>query len=648
MCYRCATNPSIHHHHRHIAAVSLPLSHHGVAFTLVAVSSLPSRCHLCCRIVVVLSLPSCRCGAFAVALLWFCCPRRSVAFIVALLQFRHCCHGVAFVFVTVSLLPSRCRLHIGCSFVVAVAVSPSCRSQFYRCHRSVTFIITSSRCYHYSCVVVVPSLSHCCGSVVAIAVLPSLSHCCHFIVAIVVSPSCLSRFCRRRHSVAFTSVAVSLSPLWCRLHISRGFIVAIAVLPSHQSWFCRRHRGVAFTSVTVLSSPSWCCLHVGHGFIVTVTVLPSSFHCCCGVAFIVALSWCHRHGFVVAIVVSPSCWLQFRCCHRGVAFIVTLLRCCHHSCVIAVPSLSHRCSFVIAVAVSPSSLHHHSVIITILLSLSWCCHCGFIIASWCYRCSHIVVSLWLWLGSWSRRGCGHHGCGCGRIVVIAVVVALLWSSLLHCGCGCCGCGCVVVVGMLWLLQLSLRRCGHVVIVVVALGWSWLWSWSHHRCVVVVMVVALWLSLLCHGCCGCDCGHGHGCGCGCGHIMVVVIVASWSSPWLLRPLDRECNGQVRMPKGSGQETLTFCGCRWVDKLTQGCWTKGKCTGSWSSVACDTAAVVGVRGGTILREVLVGLLCAEALDRSGHQTIWGHSLSVELSKCPEGHWAQESQTRHKKKC
>src|SRR6267142_975517 len=142
----------------------------------------------------------------------------------------------------------------------------------------------------------------------------------------------------------------------------------------------------------------------------------------------------------------------------------------------------------------------------------------------------------------------------------------------------------------------------------------------------------------------------------GQVPVVLPRTLW--PLLCaRALDRECNGQARMLKGSGQETLTFCGCRWVDKLTQGCWTKGEHTGGWSSVACDAVAMVGVCGGTVLREVPVGLLCAEALDRgagprgamdrSGCRTIWGHSLSVELSKCPEGHWAWESQTRHKKK-
>src|SRR6266850_2556983 len=127
---------------------------------------------------------------------------------------------------------------------------------------------------------------------------------------------------------------------------------------------------------------------------------------------------------------------------------------------------------------------------------------------------------------------------------------------------------------------------------------WLWACRGYRSCCCVVAVTLSLLSLSHWD-GRGRGRGRGCGCGC--VVVVVIVASWSSPWLLRPLDQECNGQVRMPKGSGQETLTFCGCRRVDKLTQGCWTKGKCTGSWSSVACDAAAVVGVHRGTIPREV-----------------------------------------------
>src|SRR6267142_1941335 len=93
MCYSCATNPSIHHHCRCIVAMSLLLSHHGVAF--------------------------------AVALSWFHCHCHGVAFIVALSQFCHHCRGVTFVSVMVSSLLLRCRLHIGHSFIVAIMVSPS-------------------------------------------------------------------------------------------------------------------------------------------------------------------------------------------------------------------------------------------------------------------------------------------------------------------------------------------------------------------------------------------------------------------------------------------------------------------------------------------------------------------------------------------
>src|SRR6266850_926104 len=129
MCYHCATNPSIHHHCHHIAAVSLPLSHHGVTFTSVMVSSLPSWCRLRRRIVTVLLLPLCHCSAFAVTLSWFCCPCRSVAFVVTLSWFHHCHRGVAF------------------AFVMAIAVSPS--------------------------------LSHHCGVIVAVASLWCL--CCHIV-----------------------------------------------------------------------------------------------------------------------------------------------------------------------------------------------------------------------------------------------------------------------------------------------------------------------------------------------------------------------------------------------------------------------------------------------------------------------------------
>src|SRR6266850_1713493 len=158
MCYHCATNPSIHHCCCRITAVSSPLSHHGVTFTVMS-------------------------------------------------------------------------------------------SQFRRCHCDVTFIITLLRCRCRSRVVAVPSLSHCCGFVVAIMVSPSSSHC-------------------------------------------RGFVIAVMVSPSHLSQFCRRCCGVAFVLVAVLSSPSWCSLPF--------------HHCHCGVAFVVASSRCCRCGFVVAVAVLLS------------------------------------------------------------------------------------------------------------------------------------------------------------------------------------------------------------------------------------------------------------------------------------------------------------------------------------------------------
>src|SRR6266850_2186478 len=146
MCYRCATNPSIHHHCGHVTAMLSPLSHHGVTFMLVIVSSLPLRCHLCCRIVAVLSLPLCCCGAFAVALSQFHRPHRSVTFVVAIVvspsclsRFHRCHCGVTFASVAVSSLPLQCCLHVGCGFIVAIVVSPSCWSWFRRCHCGVTF-----------------------------------------------------------------------------------------------------------------------------------------------------------------------------------------------------------------------------------------------------------------------------------------------------------------------------------------------------------------------------------------------------------------------------------------------------------------------------------------------------------------------------
>src|SRR6266850_2178540 len=227
-------------------------------------------------------------------------------------------------------------------------------------------------------------------------------------------------------------VAFIVALLWCRCH-SRvvvvpslshccGFVVAVVVSPSHLSWFCRRCCGVAFVLVVVLSSPLQCCLHRR-----IVTVLLSSQYCL------------YRH----IVAVSSS---RFRRRHCGVAFVIALSWCRRRSRVVAVPLLSHRCSFIVAVAVSPSSshchgvhchfiitvvvspssLHRHGVVVVVLLSLLQCHFCcRIVITSQCHRCSHVVASSWLWLWSWSHHGHGHHGCGCGHVVVVTIIVASL-------------------------------------------------------------------------------------------------------------------------------------------------------------------------------------------------------------------------------
>src|SRR6267142_910294 len=133
MCYHCATNPSIHHRCCRIAAVSSPLSHYGVTFTVT--SSWFCRCH--CDVAFIVALLRCRCHSR----------------VVAVPSLSHCCGFV--VAVMVSLLSLHCR-----GFVVAVAV--------------------------------LPLPSHCHGFII-VAVLPSLSHCRSVIVPVL------------------------LSPLWCRL-----------------------------------------------------------------------------------------------------------------------------------------------------------------------------------------------------------------------------------------------------------------------------------------------------------------------------------------------------------------------------------------------------------------------------------------------
>src|SRR6267142_324784 len=270
-------------------------------------------------------------------------------------------------------------------------------------HYGVTFTVTSSwfrRCHCDVAFIIALLWCRCHSHIVAV---PWLSHCCSFVVAVMVSPS--SSHCR-------------------------GFVVAVVVSPSHLLWFCCRCCGVAFMSVMVSLLPSRCCLRR------CIVMVSLSSRCC-------------LHCRIVAVSSS-----QFRRRHYGVAFVVSLSWCHHCSRVVAVPLLSHRCGFIVAVAMSPSSshcrgvhchfiiavmvlpssLHRHGVVIAVLLSLLRCRFCCcIVVTSRCHCCSHVVAWLWLWLWSWSHHGHGHHGRGCGCVVVVTIVVASLWLSLLRCG-----------------------------------------------------------------------------------------------------------------------------------------------------------------------------------------------------------------------
>src|SRR6266850_105188 len=163
---------------------------------------------------------------------------------------------------------------------------------------------------------------------------PSIHHHCRRVAA-------LTSWCHLRHRI----VVVLSSPSWCRLRICHGFVIAVVVLPSCRSQFRCRRRGVAFVIAL-----SW-------------------FRCCCGVAFIITLSRCCHHGFVVAVPL--------------------LLHCCGFIVAIAMSPLSShcrsvRCHFIIAIVVSPSSLHRHGVVVAVLLSLLRCRFCF---------CCCIVVTL---------------------------------------------------------------------------------------------------------------------------------------------------------------------------------------------------------------------------------------------------------------
>src|SRR6267142_1369680 len=138
MCYHCATNPSIHHCCHRVTAVSSPLSHHGVTFTVM--SSRFRRCH--CNVAFIIALLQCHCRScvvavpslshcrgFVVAVMVSLSSSHCHGFVVTVVvsplhlsRFRHRCYGVAFVSVAVSLSPSWC-----CQLRTFSAKSRSCK-----------------------------------------------------------------------------------------------------------------------------------------------------------------------------------------------------------------------------------------------------------------------------------------------------------------------------------------------------------------------------------------------------------------------------------------------------------------------------------------------------------------------------------------
>jgi len=145
-----------------------------------------------------------------------------------------------------------------------------------------------------------------------------------------------------------------------------------------------------------------------------VTVLLLQFCChCCGVAFSITLSWCHHHGFVVTVTVSPS-----------------LLH--HHGFIVA--SRCHCCSHIIAVVIVVIITVTVIIIITLLQSLS----------SHYRRCCHRIVVVVVVV-----------------VVVIVVVIVVITSSLLslchcchNCSHSCCSHCCIVPVIAIALSLLS--------------------------------------------------------------------------------------------------------------------------------------------------------------------------------------------------
>src|SRR6267142_1027428 len=188
--------------------------------------------------------------------------------------------------VTFTVTSSRCRLHVGHGFIVAITVSP------LSSHRCSAFAVASLQFHH-----------HHCGFVITVVVLLSLS------------------WCRLHHRI----VTVLLSLSWCHLCICHGFVVAVTVLPLGQSWFHVHRRGVAFMLVVVSLLPLWC--HLCH----CIIMVSSSRFCCCGFVVTILLLWLCYCCFVVVVLL-----LLFCCCCFVVVFTVASSRFC---CCLVVSSL---------------------------------------------------------------------------------------------------------------------------------------------------------------------------------------------------------------------------------------------------------------------------------------------------------------------
>src|SRR6266850_1552183 len=346
MCYHCATNPSIHHRCRHVATVSLPLSHHGVTFTVT--SSQFRRCH--CNVAFIVALLQCCCHSRVVAVpLLSHCRGFVIAVVVSpshLSQFCCRCCGVTFVSVVVLLLPSRCCLR--CCIVMVSSLSRCClhccivavsSSQFRRRHCGVAFIIALLQCCHCSFVVTVAvslSLLHRRHLVVS-----SLqSHCCSHIVASLWLWLWLWSWshhghghhgCGCGHVVVFTIVAVSLWSLLLRCgRCCCVVVVVVVVVVASWLWLLLHHghhHGCCIVVVLLWSLWSWSWSRCSHHCVVStksrLSRRPSAFwpgvesqnttirhvigvieHDVPPLVIFVVASSHRRHVIIVAVIVS--------------------------------------------------------------------------------------------------------------------------------------------------------------------------------------------------------------------------------------------------------------------------------------------------------------------------------------------------------